>query len=125
MGLVAFPGALSQQRLWRTQRHKEGQGRRWRRLEGSTDKKTDIGSSVSGAMVTVPEYGCTETTVAERPKSKPRNGSVVVTRSPFKKLVATGGLTLSCRVRGAGCPSAEGRFQGERLGRDISIWVMA
>jgi hypothetical protein len=40
-------------------------------------------------MVTRPEYGCTETTVAARPKSKPRYGSVVATRSPFEKLVAT------------------------------------
>lgn len=68
-----------------------GQEPRWRKLVASTDRKTDRSSSVSGAIVTTPEYGCTETTVAERPKSKPRYGSVVTTRSPLRKLVANVG----------------------------------
>jgi hypothetical protein len=66
----------------------EVQERRWRKLDGSTDKKTDGSWCVSGAIVTVPEYGCTDTTVAERPKSNPRYGSVVETRSPLEKLAA-------------------------------------
>ena len=66
----------------------EVQERRWRKLDGSRDKKTDGGSCVSGAMVTMPEYGCTDTTVAERPKSNPRYASVVETRSLLEKLAA-------------------------------------